>query len=242
MIETIEGIVINVKNYSESSRIIDIFTKEHGVISVIAKNCRSLKSKLRIFTEKMVYASFTIYYKKDKLSTLTEASIINDLSNIKKDILKISYAGFIIDLARQVYKQNNSEQIYKLLISSIIKINENLNPLVITNILELKYLYYLGIMPNLDGCVVCGSKDVITLSSSKGGFLCPKCKLDDPICSTKAIKLIKMYFYVDIDKISKLEINNSVVYEVNNFIDEYYDRYSGLYLKSKTFLKKIVEV
>lgn len=239
MVIDVEGIVINTKNYGDTSRIIDILTKEYGVIGVMAKGCKSLKSNLRSVTDKLTYANFTIYYKKDKLSILSEASIINNFSNIKKDIEKISYASFLLDLTNQVYKQSESEELYDLLISSLIKINDNFNPIIITNIIELKYLEYLGVMPNLDGCSICGSKNVITLSSDKGGYLCKKCHTNEPIVSEKAIKLVRMYTLVDINKISKLDLNSKVVNEVNHFIDLYYDRYTGLYLKSKDFLNKL---
>ena len=235
----VEGIIVNVKNYGDTSKIIDILTKEYGVIGVIAKGCKSIKSNLRSVTDKLTYATFTIYFKKDKLSILSEASVINNFSNIKKDIEKISYASFLIDLTNQVYKQSEDNNLYDLLISSLIKINDNFNPLIITNILELKYLEYLGVMPNLNGCSICGSKSVVTLSSDKGGYLCSKCHTNEPIVSDKAIKLVRMYTLVDINKIEKLDIKKDVVYEVNNFIDDYYDRYTGLYLKSKMFLKNI---
>lgn len=238
----VEGIIINTKNYGDTSKIIDILTKEYGVIGVMAKGCKSLKSNLRSVTDKLTYGIFTIYFKKDKLSILSEASVINNFSNIKKDIEKISYASFLIDLTNQVYKQCEDNSLYDLLISSLKKINNNFNPLIITNILELKYLEYLGVMPNLDGCSICGSKNVVTLSSDKGGYLCSKCHTNEPIVSNKAIKLVRMYTLVDIDKIEKLDIKKDIVYEVNNFIDDYYDRYTGLYLKSKTFLKNIVKI
>lgn len=238
----VEGIIINTKNYGDTSKIIDILTKEYGVIGVMAKGCKSLKSNLRSVTDKLTYATFTIYFKKDKLSILSEASVINNFSNIKKDIEKISYASFLIDLTYQVYKQCEDSNLYDLLISSLIKINDNFNPLIITNIIELKYLEYLGVMPNLDGCSVCGSKTVVTLSSDKGGYLCVKCHTNEPIVSDKAIKLVRMYTLVDINKIEKLDIKKDIVYEVNNFIDDYYDRYTGLYLKSKSFLKNIKSI
>lgn len=241
MITDIEGIIINTKSYGDTSLIIDILTRDMGVIGVIAKGCKSLKSKLRSVTDKLTYATFTIYYKKDKLSILSEASIINNFSNIKKDIEKISYASFLLDLTYQVYKQCENNDLYNLLISALIKINDNFNPLIITNIIELKYLDYLGVMPNLDGCIMCGSKNVITLSSDKGGYLCKNCRTIEPIVNVKTIKLTRMYYYVDIDKISKLDIDKNTVLEVNNFIDDYYDRYTGLYLKSKTFLKNLLK-
>ena len=239
MVIDVEGIILNVKNYGDTSRIIDIFTSDYGIIGVMAKGCKSMKSNLRSVTDKLTYATFTIYYKKDKLSILSEASVINNFSNIKKDIEKISYASFLLDLTYQVYKQNDDNSLYNLLISALIKINDNFNPLIITNIIELKYLDYLGVVPNLYGCAICGSKSVVTLSSDKGGYLCSKCRTNEPIVSEKAIKLVRMYTLVDINKISKLDINKDVVFEVNRFIDDYYDRYTGLYLKSKTFLKNI---
>ena len=237
----VEGIIIGSKDYKDSSKILDIFTREYGIIGVIAKGCKSLKSNLRSVTDNLTFATFTIYYKPQKLSILKEATVIDNLKNIKKDITKISYASFLLDITKQVYKQSENERIYDILIGSLKKINEGFNPLVITNILELKYLYYLGVMPNIDGCSICGSKSVVTLSSDKGGYLCSKCRTFEPIVSDKAIKLVRMYYYVDIDKISKLDLSDDVVNEVNNFIDEYYDRYTGLYLKSKSFLKNMTK-
>ena len=242
MIIDVEGIIINSKDYKDSSRILDIFTKEYGIIGVIAKGCKSIKSNLRSVTDKLTYATFTLYYKKDKLSILSEASVINNFSNTKKDIEKISYASFLIDLTNQVYKQCEDNTLYDLLVNSLEKINNNFNPLIITNIIELKFLEHLGVMPNIDGCSICGSKNVVTLSSDKGGYLCSKCRTNEPIVSDKAIKLVRMYTLVDIKKISKLDISKDVVYEVNNFIDDYYDRYTGLYLKSKSFLKKLNKI
>ena len=240
MIIDVEGIIINSKDYKDSSKILDIFTKDYGVIGVIAKGCKSLKSNLRSVTDKLTYATFTIYYKKDKLSILSEASFINNFSNIKKDIEKISHASFLIDLTNQVYKQCEDNTLYSLLISALEKIDEKFNPLVITNIIELKYLEYLGVLPILDSCSICGSKtNIVTLSGSRGGFICRNCLTNDVIVSEKTMKLIIMFFYVDIEKIDRLEISDKSQKEINDFLDSYYELYTGLYLKTKYLLNKI---
>ena len=46
-----------------------------------------------------------------------------------------------------------------------------------------------------------------------------------------------MFYYVDVGKISKIEVSDVIKKEISLFIDDYYDRYSGLYLKSKAFLE-----
>ena len=45
---------------------------------------------------------------------------------------------------------------YNLLISALVKINEGYDASVITNILELKFLDFLGVMPIIDRCSNCG--------------------------------------------------------------------------------------
>ena len=241
--EKIEGIVISSKDFKESSKILNIFTREYGIIGVIAKGCKTLKSPLRSVTERLTYGYFYLNYKEDKLSILSSVDIINPFKNIKMDIEKISYASYIVDLANQVYKQNNNENIYDLLISSILKINDNFDPMVITNILELKYLDYLGVMPVLDRCSICGSaKAIETLSSSRGGYICVNCFKNDRVVSSKTIKLIRMFYYVDISKIEKLDISDLCKMEINTFLDEYYENYTGLYLKSKSFINSLKQL
>jgi len=240
MIEEMNGIVVWESDYGETSKLLHILTSEYGIVNVISKGCRRMKSELRSVSSKLTYGRFNIFYKENKLSNLISVDVENNFRNILLDIEKISYASYLLELSNQVSKQHSSHFIFDLLISALTKINEDFDPLVITNIVELKFLDLLGVMPMIEGCVVCGNKSSIaTISSYKGGYLCNKCKGNEKIVDSKTIKLIRMLYYVDIDKISKIEINDKNKYEINKFLSEYYDRYTGLYLKSKSFLKSI---
>lgn len=242
MIERIEGIIIKEKSYSETSKLITLITKEHGVINLLAKGAKTLKSPLRSTTTKLTHGYFNIIYKENKLCTLKEVDIIDYYKNIKQDINKISYASYILELVEQVIKQANNEETFDNLIYSLKKIEENMNPLVITNILELKCLDYLGVMPILDSCSVCGNKSIITISANQGGYICKNCRKDETIVDEKTIKLIRLFYYVDIKKIEKLEISKKISEEINHFLNAYYERYTGLYLKSKKFIEKLSKV
>lgn len=240
MIREFEGIILNETPYSESSKILNILTKDNGLIGVIAKGAKKMKSKLRSVTERYTIAKFNVYYHENKLSTLISADPIYPLNNIRTDIVKIGYLTYISELAYQTAKQNDSNDIYKILISAILKIEEGLNPLIITNILELKMLEFLGVGINLDECQKCGNtKDIVTISGLSGGYLCKNCRTNEIIYDVKTIKMFRLYYYVDIDSISDLKISDEVVNNINNILKDYYDSYTGLYLKSKDFLKEI---
>src|SRR5574344_984858 len=223
MIEMLEGIVLNDKDYGETSKILTIITKEHGLVSVISKGCKNMKSTLRSVSDKLVYGNFNMYYKEDKLSTLVSVDVIDSLKNIRLDYDKISYASYLLELAEQVMKQHVDNNIYDILISALLKINDGYDAIVISDIVSLKYLDYLGVMP--------------TLSSDAGGYLCNKCRTNEPLVNEKTIKLIRMFYYVDINKITKLEVSEVVKKEIHSFIDRYYDRYTGLYFRTKKLMK-----
>ena len=110
----VEGIILSETNYSETSKILNILTNEYGLIGVISKGCRNLKSPLRSVSSKLTYGKFIIYYKKDKLSILKEVNVKNNFKNIKKDITKISYAAYLLELTNQVYKHSTTSRVLKL--------------------------------------------------------------------------------------------------------------------------------
>lgn len=242
MIEKVEGIIVSETPYGETSKIINVFTHNYGVIGIMAKGAKSMKSRLRAVTAKYTYGTFHIYYKKDKLSLLTDVDIKNPLTNIKTDIVLIGYMSYISELVTQVYKQSETKEIYDLYVDTILKINELKDPLIMTNVLELKLLDYLGIGLNLDGCINCGNKkNIVTIDPDQGGYICEECYHGERIVDPKIIKLIRMYYYIDIKSISDLKISDDIKNQINYFLSKYYDRYTGLYLKSKEFLKQVLK-
>ena len=245
MIKKYKGIVISAIDYKEGSKIINLFTEKDGIIGIIARGAKKINSKLSTGTNTLSYGYYYVNEKEisSTIRILSEIEIIDNFKNIRKDIIKSNYAIYLLELSTKVYKHEKNKEIYNHLIKSLHKINEGYNPRFICTILELKMLDYLGIKPVIDKCVNCGNTDnIVTISSYKGGYLCNNCKNGEKIFNLKTIQLIRMFYYVDIEKIKKLEISDNIINEIDIFVDDYYDRYSGLYLKSKDLLKKIAKI
>ena len=239
----VNGLVLSETNYSEASKILNVLTSEYGLISVLSKGCRNLRSKLRGASRKLIYGTFHMYYKEKGLSTLISIDVINDYKRTVMDLENVVYASYLLDLTRQVAKENNSKDILPLVTSALGKIEEGLNPQVITNILELKYLDFLGVSPIVTGCAVCGrTTNIVSLSEVAGGFICKNCYQNDGYYSQKAIKLLQMYYYIDLANIEKINVDEKVMEELNRFLENYYDRYTGIYLNSKKMLKNIIKL
>lgn len=240
--QEVDGFVLSEIPYGETSKIINVLTKEYGIIGIICKGAKSLKNKYRVPTMKLSFSRFSIRYKENKLSTLICADLINPLKLIKSDILLMSFLTYLTELTSQVAKQSTDyENIYSDFIKTILKLEDGLDPIVLTNILEVKYLKYLGILFNLDGCTICGSnKNIATFDPDKGGYICLDCLTNEVIVDKKVIKMLRMYYYVNIDSIKEIKIDDVTKNTINTYLDMYYDRYTGLYLSSKDFLKKLL--
>ena len=217
----VKGLVLNETNYSDSSKILNVLTSEYGLIGIISKGCRNLKSKLRGASRKLVYGTFHFYYKENGLSTLISIDVISDYPKTIMNLENVVYASYLLDLTRQVVKQSKDSNILPLVVSSLDKIENGLNPAVVTNILELKYLDFLGVSPIVTGCAVCGkTTNIVSLSPTAGGFICKDCYQNEGYYSEKAIKLLQMYYYVDLEKITKIDVNSKVNEEINKLSKE----------------------
>lgn len=238
----VDGFVLSEIPYGESSKIINVLTREYGVIGIMCKGAKSLKNRYRVPTMKLSYSHFNIMYKENKLSTLVSADVINPFKLVKSDILLVSFLAYLTELTSQVVKQSNDiENIYDDFIKTILKLEDGLDPIVLTNILEIKYLEYLGVLFNLDECVICGSKNnIATFDADKGGYICINCLTNEIIVDKKVIKMIRMYYYVNIDSIKEIKVDDLTKNTINKYLDLYYERYTGLYLNSKEFLKKLM--
>lgn len=234
MKETVEGIVLNETNYGETSKILNILTKEHGYISVMSKGARTLKNKNRGISMKLVYAKFTITYKETGISTLIEGSVINSLKFIMTDLNKMNYAIYIVSLIKSILKESNDQEIFEILKKTLLKINDDFDPSILTNIVEVKLLKYLGVNPNFKECISCLATDTLTFDINLGGMVCKNCYLDTYLFLPNTLKLLKLFQDIDIEKIDKLNITSrKVKEELDLFIKEYYEIYTGIYLMNK---------
>ena len=236
MIKKIKGIVVKEIAYRDTSKIIEVLTND-GMYSIVARGAKKVNSSLFLGTSFLSYSEFCIY-ERDNISTLKSVSVMNNFKNTLKDIVRLGASSYLVNLCMQVYKQNNNSDIYNILLTGINKIDIGINTLGIINIIEIKLLKYLGLKLNLDECQVCGSKDISYLSLDYSGYLCKNCSKTST--DKKILKLIKLYDKVDLNKLDSFNISNEYLFVLDKFIDEYYSKYTGLYLDSKKFFKRVL--
>ncbi|HJY98105.1 MAG TPA: DNA repair protein RecO [Patescibacteria group bacterium] len=117
-----EGIVLARRNFGEADRILVIFTKNTGRLSLIAKGVRRPKSRKRGHIEVFNQVAFQASSGKG-IDIMTEAEVIDDFSEIRKSLKKVSLAYYLAEVVGRITHDNEANsELYDLILETYEKL------------------------------------------------------------------------------------------------------------------------
>lgn len=246
LLQKCEGIVIRTNDYGETNKIVTLFTREFGKVGVMARGAKKPSSRLASITQLFTYGYF-LFQRSTGLGSLQQGEVITTMRGIQEDIFLTAYASYIVELTDKCTDDREANPfLFELLSQTLHYINEGLDLDVLMFIYEMKMLNTLGLYPKLDQCSVCGSQDGhFGFSIREGGLLCHRCYDKDPYylkISNTTVRLLRIFYYIDLSRLGKIEVKNETKNELKTVISSYYDEYSGLFLKSKKFLNQVEDL
>ena len=119
---TSEGIVLTRRNFGEADRILVLYTKDFGRISLLAKGIRRPKSKKRGHVEVFNKIRFQAVSGRG-LDIMTEAEVVDDFKEIRTSLKKISLAYYLTEvIGRITHEGEENIEVYNLLFNSFQKL------------------------------------------------------------------------------------------------------------------------
>src|SRR5699024_5699267 len=101
MLQKTVGIVLRTQDYGETHKLVTIFTKDLGKITTISLGANKPRSRLSAVSQLFIEAEFLLYIPKG-LATLRQGDIISSYRHILEDILRTSYASYMIELTEKL--------------------------------------------------------------------------------------------------------------------------------------------
>lgn len=228
-----QGFVLKRKDFGEADRFYWIFTKDFGMLEILAKGIRKIKAKLKSPMElfNLIEVEF-IQGKAQK--TLTDALVIESFSNLKKDLKRLKISFKIAEIFDKLLKgEERDERIWQLLKEVFDKLNE----LEIKNWkLEILYYYFLwnflnllGYQPQIQKCLICQRNrsklfSPIYFSTEEGGIICKNCskkiKNKKPL-TIESLKLLKLIFQNNWQTLKRLRIGKKEIDNLRKISENY---------------------
>lgn len=142
-----EGIVLARRNFGEADRILSVYTKNHGRLSLIAKGIRRPKSRKRGHLEVFSHVRFQAVTGRG-LSLMTEAEVIDSFNQIRKNLKRVALAYYFMEvIGRTTHEEERNPEVFRLLLAYLeaLKREKELKRLRLSFVLEL--LTTLGFWP-----------------------------------------------------------------------------------------------
>lgn len=244
MITKAEGIVIRSIDYGEGNKILTVWTKEYGKISLMARGARKMKSSLSSVAQLFTYAHYSFFMGSKGMGTLSQGETLQSFRGLREDLMQTAYAAYFVELVDKItHDREPDAYLYKLLLTTLTYIQDKKDPEVLARLFELKLLIIAGYKPVLDACVLCGQTEGrFGFSVREGGFLCADCfSRDLEVLSVQPItlKLLRLLYHFDIDRLGEISVKPPVKAELQNVLWQFMDYHTPLRLKARSFLEKM---
>ncbi len=243
MLNKLEGFVIKSIPYGESNKIVTIYTKEAGKITVMARGAKKPASRLAAITQTFTHGYFLVRRGRG-MGSLEQGEFISSVRHIRSDLETTAYAGLIVELIDRLTEADQpNASIFRLLNDSFNAMEEEYDAEAISLFVLWKMLPVAGIHPILHECANCGSTEgEFAFSFKEIGFLCHRCFHQDPYIvriTPAQLKLIRTFATVPIKQVGSLTLKKSTKQFMKKIVRQIYDEQVGLRLKSRSFLDQL---
>ncbi len=194
-----EGLVLRVRPYAESDKMVTLFTLQEGKITAMARGARKTKSKLAAVVDMFIRSEYLLFRGRN-MATVQQVSLLESFPQIRQDISLYFYVLYLCELLERVLEENHAvPEIYKLTLETLYALNEGIgDPALVVCAFKLILLKELGYCPVLEECLNCGTRQTLDhFSVSMGGVLCPVCSQSKSSISVSAASIALMRRILD---------------------------------------------
>jgi len=176
-----EALVLRCLDYSDSSRVVDFLTPEHGRVSALAKGGRNYRNKPRSLLDLLARGRAILLRKEGRaLDLLSDFETIDSFPGLRRRLERTWNAFALLEVLRAVsWPEAACPEVFALALACAGELERSAPgeagaPLFV---LVARLVALLGHAPVLDRCALCGApaRGRGLLSARDGGFVCARC-------------------------------------------------------------------
>ncbi|MBI3465435.1 MAG: DNA repair protein RecO [Planctomycetes bacterium] len=178
------ALVIRSVDFSESSRVVTLFTREFGKLGALAKGAKRLKGPFAGALDLLSVCRIVLIRKySESLDVLTEAELVKGFAP-DRNRLQVLYAGYYVaELLQELTEDYDPHPVlFDAAVECLRDLESKVSLRMVVRRFELATLRETGHLPQFEACVSCGralaGSRSVTYSAAAGGVLCSTCGSD----------------------------------------------------------------
>lgn len=226
--QTVKAFVLREITIGESDRLVDLLSREAGLITAVAKGARRQKSPLQSSTQVFTLAEFDLFNYRSRY-TIDSASVIDSFMGLRDDLDRLICAAHLSEVFLDALRDDvSTEELYQLWAYSAYELSRNPDPLLVVHAAQLRLLGMIGLAPYLESCQHCHAELQFParFSFSSCGLRCSRlsCRVetDQSInLSQSAVSCLRFILQSSLRRLFHFALNPDVRTEVIWFSEHY---------------------
>lgn len=198
--DTVRGLILRQTDYKEADVILQVLTKEYGMIAFRAAGVRRMTSKNAGSVFPYTEADLSFDYKEGKsIFRMKTARTANLYRRMHTDMEMTAAAALVSEIGEQLTPHEDilhASSVYDLLKQAYELINDGAHIHTVTALFAADMMRLNGIAPQVDACLSCGKSSIAAFSVKDGGFLCADCASEAGISPQKTADLKRIRLLV----------------------------------------------
>ena len=233
------GLVLYNRNFREDDKLVKIFTEGAGKRMFLVKHAS--RSKLTAGIQALTLADYSVKLNEEGLGYIDDVHQVKTFKEIQGDIFRLAHATYVVSLADACMQDGVADAALFAFVEKTLDLMEaGLDAEVLTNIFEIQLLGRFGISLNFHECVFCHRVGLpFDYSYQYSGVLCPQHYQEDqrrPHLDPNLLYLLDQFQSISFAELETISIKPEMKRKLRLFIDQLYEEYVGIHLKSKKFI------
>src|SRR5918996_5921101 len=239
-----EAIVLRSFRFSESDRVLHLYTHDRGRIGAIAKGVRKTKSRFGARLEPFSHVELLLHEGSGDLHTVTGVSLVDSHRPTREDPYRLSVGLVGAEaMLRLFVEEERNERAFEALtrflealdgVPGALRGRAALDPLALA--FQLKLLWLSGYVPHLEACVECGGAEgLVGYLPRAGGAVCSACAPTEPVqLSPEGFRAVVALLGSPLADAHRLGLGERAVRDVLAVVVASYEFHGGFRLRTLT--------
>ena len=179
--EKTDALVIRLADFSESSKVVTLFTREFGKVAGLAKGAKRLKSSFEAALDLLAECRVVFLRKSSSgLDILTEAQLRSRFRPAGRELSRLYSGYYLAELLDGLTEEYDPHpELFDAAIATLRRLESPTDPRLSLLHFELTLLREIGHLPDFEECSIC--HEPVTFGEgarfwvSQGGLICSRC-------------------------------------------------------------------
>ncbi len=244
-----DAIVLRVIDFSETSCVVTLLTREFGKITGLAKGARRKKNPFESALDLLAIVRLVFWPKAPRaMDLLTEAKLERRFRAGGKCLRRLYCAYYVAEIVGLLVEHNDPmPSVYDLTEETIRRLDGGCDPDWALFRFEMGLLNLLGHRPQLDACIGCGRPRRgnalwVAFAPIGGGTVCPACRVGQQhvlSVRTETIEFLNRIGQANFETAGELGPDPATVSEAREVLNHYVSHVAGREPRTQRFLKSM---